>query len=389
MSSLRSSRALLFSVALCVAACLTAQTTRARRQEVPTPTATPAPPVVESQDDVRVSVEEVRIPVSATDEGGRFDPTLATGDLLVREDGVAQQIKGVYRLAAYVLVVADTGGELNTAKDVRLTRETAARLVSSLREGDRVAVMQVGNRAELLRGWTVDRAQAVKALREKLLSGKRSRLAEGLLASVETFRETPSGNRHLVLISDGLDSPGGRVALEEAFRVLNAANVAVHVISYTALGRKAKSPSATRMREGSSLPDEGVMSIPHTRRPGNEMPDMRDMNESKGGVTIDVERLFRRGKATRKELERREREFAELAEETGGRLWLPATAAEMTEQAASAAREISSQYVVTYRPQRPISEARAGEYRKLDVIPRRAGLRVRSRRGYVARTPSS
>lgn len=55
--------------------------------------------------------------------------------------------------------------------------------------------------------------------------------------------------------------------------------------------------------------------------------------------------------------------------------------------AAEAAREIDSRYVVTYKPRRPLAEAKAGEYRRLDVLARRQGLLVRSRRGYVARLP--
>jgi len=89
----------------------------------------------------------------------------------------------------------------------------------------------------------------------------------------------------------------------------------------------------------------------------------------------------------KEQLEQREAEFGELAAETGGALWLPSTADEMLRQAAEAAREIDSRYVVTYKPRRPLAEAKAGEYRKLDVLARRQGLVVRSRRGYVARLP--
>jgi hypothetical protein len=63
--------------------------------------------------------------------------------------------------------------------------------------------------------------------------------------------------------------------------------------------------------------------------------------------------------------------------------WLPETVSEMMSEAAEAAHDIDSQYVVTYKPQSPLAEAKPGEYRKLDVISRRVGLRVRSRRGYV------
>jgi len=59
----------------------------------------------------------------------------------------------------------------------------------------------------------------------------------------------------------------------------------------------------------------------------------------------------------------------------------------MLREAAEAAREIDSCYVVTYKPTRPLADAKAGEYRKFDVLARRQGLVVRSRRGYVAKLP--
>ena len=53
----------------------------------------PAPPPVadrDAQDEEKVFTEEVRVPVFATDEEGRFDPTLERDDVLVIEDGVPQ-----------------------------------------------------------------------------------------------------------------------------------------------------------------------------------------------------------------------------------------------------------------------------------------------------------
>ena len=346
--------------------------------------ATPAAPA-EGQDTLKVSVEEVRIPVAAYDEVGRFDPTLEAADLLVREDGVAQQVRGVFRVPASVVLLLDTGGELNPAKDVRLTREVAVALVSALRREDRVSVLQVNHRVELLQDWTTEQSQVLKTLRAGLLPGRRSLLAEGVLAAVGQLRKTPQGNRHLVLVSDGLDSPGGRVELAEAVKELTEANVTIHVISYTSLGRRKRAaPAPTRPREGTAVPDEVVLSLPRTRRPG-DAPGMRDIMEAKGGVTLDLERLFRRGNNPKEELEQRERDFGALTEETGGVLLLPATAEEMARRAAEVAREVDSQYVVTYKPLRPLAAAPPGEYRRLDVSSRRVGLRVRSRRGYVAK----
>jgi VWFA-related protein len=340
------------------------------------------------QDVLKVSVEEVRIPVAAYDAGGRFDPTLSIDDLLVREDGEPQRVTGVYRVPAHVLLLADTGGEANPLKTARLTGDVAAGLVSALRRGDRVALMQASNRAELIQGWSGDLPGVAHIARTKLLSGRRIALAEGLARASEYLGQTPPGNRHLVIISDGLDSGGGASFFEDALRKVAVSGVTVHVISYTSLGLKAKRPTATRPREKNSMPEEGIMSLPKDdASPADAVPNMRGTMEAKGGGVVDLDRLFSRGGKLKKELARREAEFGELTEETGGGLWLPTTPGEMLRQAASVARDIDSSYIVTYKPNRPLADAKPNEYRKLDVLARRQGLTVRTRRGYVVRLP--
>ncbi len=341
--------------------------------------------LTDSQQDVlKIPVEEVRVPVFASDERGRFDPQLSLDDLLIREDGVAQHLRGVYRVPAYVLLLADTGGELNPLKTIRLTTEVAVKFVSELRPEDFVAVMQVNNKAELISDWSRNRSEIIRLIRTKLLSGKRSVLAQGLLRAVENLQSVPAGNRHLVIISDGLDDGNRRFKWDEFKSDMTASGISVHVISYTSLTGKVRKVPISRPREKSSVPQELIQSLPHTHDPRDPtVYDMKDILESKGGVTVDVDRLFRRSHGTKKEMARRELEFSQLAEETGGVAWLPETVNEMILEAVEAARDIDSQYVVTYRPQRALAEAKPGEYRKLDVISRRVGLRVRSRRGYV------
>ena len=60
---------------------------------------------------------------------------------------------------------------------------------------------------------------------------------------------------------------------------------------------------------------------------------------------------------------------------------------EVIAQAGEVVRAIGSEYVVTYRPKRPLAEAQPGEYRKLQVASRRVGLSLHARRGYVVPTP--
>src|SRR5689334_23144782 len=135
----------------------------------------------QAQESVRVFVEEVRIPITARDASGRFDPTVEMNDLLVRENGIAQPLNSIYRMPASVLLLVDTGEELNRAKNVRLTREVASTLISSLQPGNQMAVMQVNDHVELLQPWTETQASAIKSL-DRLLPGKRSLLLKSLFA---------------------------------------------------------------------------------------------------------------------------------------------------------------------------------------------------------------
>ncbi|HEY0003516.1 MAG TPA: VWA domain-containing protein, partial [Pyrinomonadaceae bacterium] len=348
------------------------------QDKTPAPSKKEPAPSSETQDSLKVFIEEVRIPITAYDESGRFDPTVNLDDLMVREDGVLQQLKSIYRIPASVLLLLDTGGELNLAKDVSLTREVALGLAGALRADDQVAVMQVNNRVELVQPWTRDQAAVRQSLQSKLLSGKRSALTQGLHAAAEQLKKIPSGNRHLVLVSDGLDSRGVQAEFDAAIKSLIAANITVHVISYTSLGLAAKKPKSSRPRRESIVPKDVILATPRTRIPWETEPDLREISEKSGGVIIDIERWLGRGVDIREALKQREKEFGNLAEETGGSLQLPATADEMVRQVREVAREIDSQYVITYKPQRPLNSASASEYRKIDVIPRRVGLKVRA-----------
>ena len=334
------------------------------------------------QDILKISTEEVRIPVFAFDGRGRFDAAVSSEDLLVRENGVAQLVTGVYRVPAHVLVLADTGGELNPLKTVRLTGSVAARLVSELRPEDWIALMQVNSAVELIKTWTRDQPDAIHAIQTKLISAKRSNLVEGLSRASEYLRQTPSGNRHLVIISDGYQTTDEREALGKSIKDLASSGIAVHVISYTSLGTK--QPPIAHASAKSNVPEELAMTLPAMRAPTAYTPDMKDVVRARAAYAIDLDRLLRGKSDLKEEMARSETEFRDIAAETGGVAWLPRTVEEMLAEAGAAAHDIDSQYVVTYKPQQPLSDAKPGEYRKLDVIPRRVGLVVRSRRGYVA-----
>lgn len=360
--------------------CLTASLCDA---QTPSPTPAPTPPISDAQEKVKVFTEEVVIPVTAYDDSGHLSAALEPQDILVFEDDVPQTVRSVRRIPANVLLLLDTGGELNPAMSASTTREIAKRLISNLRTGDRVAAIQFSGHLELLSDWTTDRAQVIRALETKLISGKRPQLIKALFAAAQRLKEVPAGTRHIVLITDGVDSSDDAAALNEAIRELLDANVTVHVIGYGALGRK-KIDKQNPLVKITNKKRKSAKDIADELMYPNQQQEAKKWK--KIYVIVDTDFAMRKRRDAYKEAtEQSEVWLRSLAEETGGLAFVPRSVKEMAPQADEIAREIDSQYVVTYTPKRPLAEATVEEYRRLNVAAGVIGLHVRARRGYVAR----
>jgi VWFA-related protein len=351
-------------------------------QEPAKPQPSPSPTPEKDQEPVKVFTEEVRLPVVAFDSYGHYDPTLELDDVLVLEDGVAQQLRSLRHVPANVLFLLDTGGESSglggMAKSTSLTRDVASRLVTKLEDGSSIAVMQSGNATEMLQPWTTDKAAVLKTLKNKLLSSKRSRISDAIANASVQLKDRPEGSRHVVMITDGVDSPGGKVDRAEAIRKLMSARATVHIISYTEFVRQKNpkniAPVSVGQRPRSSDP---IAANDPTMPPGQ-------VRSPAYGISIRFDPAMKRQrKAYETEVKKSQQALKNIADETGGRMMLPLDSMEMLAQANEVARAIGAEYVVTYRPKRPLAEAQPGEYRRIEVASRRVGVNLQSRRGYV------
>lgn len=359
---------------------LAAAASIASAQARPKPSPTPK---TEDQEPVRVFTEEVRLPVAAKDSYGHYDPTLELNDVLVLEDGQQQQIRSIQHLPANVLVLLDTGNQLGL-KDTNLTREVAMRVITTLYPGTRFAIMQFAMKPELLLNWTTDKTTASKVLKTKLNSGKGSRVADALAAAADQFNGTTPGTRHIVLVTDGVEAPGGKVTMTSALKQLSAIQASLHIISYTVMARLALTNQTKRVRGGDSVQRDGNPASNPVANGDPTLPPGTTRTPSFKIGSIDTDVAMRR---KRKEYERAtqesEKNLVAVAEESGGEILLPISGSDLLAQVENISRDIGSQYVITYRPTRPLAEAKPGEYRKVEVASRRVGLYLRSRRGYV------
>jgi VWFA-related protein len=366
---------------LVIAAVFALAATQISSQEPAKPQASPSPSP-SPEESVKVFTEEVRLPVVAFDAYGHYDPTLELDDVLVLEDGVAQQIRSVRHIPANVLFVLDTGGEVSgmggMSKKTSLTRDVASQLVNKLENGASIAVMQSGNSAEMLQPWTTDKSVVLRTLKNKLVSTKRARISEAIANASVQLKDRPEGSRHVVMITDGVDSPGSKVDRAEAMKQLLAARATVHVISYTEFVRQRSDTNSSRISAGPRPANaDPIRATDPTQPPGtNRSPSY--------GIRVGFDPAMKRlRKAYEAEVKKSQQVLKDVADETGGRMMLPINSQEMLAQANEVARAIGAEYVVTYRPKRPLAEAKPGEYRHIQVASRRVGLSLQARRGYV------
>src|SRR5207244_170808 len=122
--------------------------------------------------------------------------------------------------------------------------------------------------------------------------GKGAALSPAISAAVDQFRTQSVGCRHLVLITDGLETASTKPRRTEAIKRLMASNAVVHVISYTIVSRASTKGDLriARNRDKSSTPDDVVNSLPpddHGPVAGGSF-QLRQLHKP-GGKTFDLD----------------------------------------------------------------------------------------------------
>ncbi|MDT7780669.1 MAG: Ca-activated chloride channel [Acidobacteriota bacterium] len=151
----------------------------------------------------------VVVPVFVTDGHGRRVHGLTRNDFQVRDNGRLVETgyfaAGTERVS--LLFLLDASG--STRDIITQQRETALALFSHFGERSSVAVMQFRERPELTLPFTGDLRRAPAAFQVAALPDRRTAIFDAALAAVRAFR--PEGQQHgerriVVLFSDGLDT---------------------------------------------------------------------------------------------------------------------------------------------------------------------------------------
>lgn len=116
-------------------------------------------------------------------------------------------------------------------------RLTAAKAVLAdfldRREGDRVGLLVFGQKAYALTPLTADLASVRDQLRDSVvgLAGRETALGDGIALSVKRLRDQPSGQRVLIVLTDGVNTAGVLDPLKAA-ELAKAEGVRVYTIAF-------------------------------------------------------------------------------------------------------------------------------------------------------------
>lgn len=281
-------------------------------------------------DRINIDTDLVNLDVTVIDQNNQPVFNLKKEDFSIFEDKVKQTIDNVSREEVPVSfgLVIDTSGSMRSK--LQTVTDSALSLVKQMRTDDEAFVASFKAEPELVQDFTADKRELEDALGELYTSGGTA-LLDAVIATADYAQEKAKRRRKaLVIISDGLEK-NSSVKEKEVMEAIKEDEVQVYLVGFI---------------------DE-------------------DMEEKS---------LFGRSPAKKaKDL------LMRIADDSGGRAYFPKDISEIPAIAAQIAKDLRTQYVVSYYP---TNDKRDGTFRTIQVSVNQVGGRkliARTRRGYYAR----
>lgn len=293
-------------------------TPRARSETVET--------ALDRRPDIRVEAQEVRIPVTVTQQkDGKLVTGMGPEHFELFEDKVKQEIISFTGEDAPISVgiVFDASGSMGAK--LTKARQAVAQFLRRANPEDEFFLVQFNDRPALTVPFTSDDADILNQLSFVQSKGSTA-LLDAVYMAMNEMRSARNARKAILIISDGGDN-ASRYTESEVKNAVREADVQIYAIGiFEPLG-------------GARTPEEA------------------------GGPGL----------------------LTQITEETGGRHFAVGNLADLPDVAAKIGLELRNEYVLGYRP---TNQARDGKYRKVEVklvnVSKLGKLRVRARGGYYA-----
>ena len=303
-------------------------------------------------DVVSVDTTEVMFPVTVRDVNGRLVNDLTRNDFRIFEDNSPQPLSDLALRQVPVDVILMVDASSSVASNLDDFRRAAQGFAAKLTAEDRLSLIKFDDRVELLQDWTKSRFQFQRAL-NRIEPGMYTRFNDALLlASKEQFGAPALKSRRAVIVlSDGLDNGGGTTTLEAALQAMIRAQVTAYIVSNTEISRAAKRAELDSLLGGTQA-----------------SVTFNDLNIKRLQMGLQA-------------LDQSERNLAQLAQATGGRLYKPLSFDALESTYAEVADELRHQYALYFTP---VNKRRDGSFRRVRVETTNPAYRPHTRVGYFA-----
>lgn len=300
------------------------------------------------QDDgstITVDTTEVLLPVTVRDSSGQFASDLKAEDFMVLEDGVQQPISSftLKRMPVHVVLLIDTSS--STTHELEDFKAAALSFINQLDPEDKICLIRFDDIVELVQDWTSNRATLKRSL-NRLQTGMFTKFNDALYLAAREQLGKVKGRKAVIVLTDGIDSGRGSITPDRAFRTLVEEEVPVYAVSKTRI----------------------------QSRSDHDKLEFYEKQHSTASQ-LQIEGL----KLSLAQLEESEQYLKRIAEETGGRIFLPESFDDLGSAYQQVADELRSQYVIFYTPTNP---SRDGSYRSIRVKVKQPGYRATTRFGY-------
>jgi len=298
--------------------------TQTGRAQAPAAPANPLTPTF------RTGVDVVALNVVATDGLDKPVTGLEARNFAVFEDGVPQRVSffAASSLPLDLAILLDTSASMGDKMDT--VQQAAIGFADTLREGDRLTVVDIKDAYRVLLPLTTDRSAAADIIRGTTARGGTA-LYNGVYMTLKELMKGRLGGtdvrrQALVVLSDGADT-ASLLSFDDVLEAAKQAGIAAYTIT---------------------LRSRPIVTL-----------------------SSDPQRFAHAEFAMRT-----------LATETGAKAFFPEAITQLAGVYAAIATELGTQYALGYTP---TNLKRDGTYRRVTVRPvDRQGVRLRTRAGYVA-----
>jgi Ca-activated chloride channel family protein len=323
---------------------------------------------------IKVDVNTVLLNVSVSDRyTNRSITGLQKDDFQVYEDNTPQQVQQLSPGEApfSLLILLDVSG--STSSYIKLMKEAATNFTRQVDEKDRIAVASFNSNVWLLQGFTSDRDAAARAI-DRIHSGGGTAFYDALMTCINGYMRDIEGRKAIVVFTDGVDNQlfgnrneGSQTTFDELYRRIQEVDTLIYTIFLDSEGQM------SAMQRPSSP-------LPRTRRAGGwPLPIPLPLPLPTPGPT-PTPRSSREDEKAAYETARDQLET--IAEQTGGRMYSPHKATDLSGAYSEVADDLRVQYLLTYAS---TNQAQDNQWRSISVeIKNHAEAVVRTRKGYYA-----